>query len=80
MDENDLGLSATLGLRKITSEYEGLSSKLGTGDYGIIKNNLDRSNIGLGLRKLNSMRDGGYWFTILILYKLIHSLKVIIMN
>jgi hypothetical protein len=39
MDENDLGLSTSLGLRKITSEYEGISSKLG-GEYGIIKNNL----------------------------------------
>lgn len=52
-DENDRRLPEGLGLRKITSDYDHYPSKLGA-DYS----NLGRSSVaGLGLRKLNSMRD-----------------------
>lgn len=61
MDENDVGLSTTFGLRRMTSDYDGVTTtKFNTTEYGIIKNNLDRTNTGLGLRRLNSMREGCY--------------------
>ena len=56
-DENDIRLSEGLGLKKMTSDYDHYGQKLGS-EYGAIKNNLGRSSVGgLGLRKLNSMRD-----------------------
>ena len=46
LDENDIRLSDGLGLRKMVSDYEPISKSFG------------RSSVnGLGLRKLNSMRD-----------------------
>lgn len=57
MDENDIGLSGALGLKRMTSDYETIGSKMG--DFGMIKSNLGRTSaVGLGLRKLNSLREG----------------------
>jgi hypothetical protein len=46
-------------MKKISSEYEGIGSKYTGREFGIA-NNFGRTSVGggLGLRKLNSMRDG----------------------
>ncbi len=46
-----------LALKKVTSEYQGPAGKAGDSDYGIIKSNLNKTiNVGLGLRRFNSLR------------------------
>lgn len=46
-------------MKKISSEYEGISNKYPAREFGIVSN-LARTSMagGLGLRRLNSMREG----------------------
>lgn len=47
-------------MKKISSDYEGLDPKIGGREYGIVNNgNFGRASaVGLGLRRLNSLREG----------------------
>jgi hypothetical protein len=46
-------------MKKISSEYEGIRGKVSEREYGIVNNSFGRtSGVGLGLRKLNSLREG----------------------
>lgn len=59
LDENDLVLGGAMSMKKICSEYEGIRGKVTEREYGIVSNSFGRTSaVGLGLRKLNSLRDG----------------------